>query len=124
MSRQPVLGNRLPGRRARHELARARADAGIAVERPHPDADGVGVAEVAAEDRRAAVAAEPLLPPAGVRLPRAQAVLARDDPERAVRRMGVRRRGHARTALAALAMAVAGDTDGRGHLVADRAARA
>ena len=76
---------------------------------------------VAAEEGRAAVAAEPLLA-AVLGLPHAQPVLARDDPERARRRVRVRRRRRAAAALAAPAVAVARDDERRGHLVADGAA--
>src|SRR4051794_32039921 len=100
MPRQPIVRDRLPRRRRAYELPHARPDARVLVERAHPDPDRVGVARVAAEQRRAAIAAEPLLT-AHLRLPRAQPVLTRDDPERAGRGMGVRRRRSAASPLAA-----------------------
>src|SRR4051794_24066960 len=60
-ARQAVFRDRLPRRSVGRELADARADPRILIERPHADADRIGVAGVAAEQRRAAVAAEPLL---------------------------------------------------------------
>ena len=118
---QAVVGHLLPRRGIGDERADAGPDPGIAVERAHADADRVGVAEVAAEDRRAAVAAEPLLA-AVFRLPVLQPVLTADDAKRAGRRMRVRRRRGAAAPLAALAVAVARDDERLGDLVAHGAA--
>src|SRR4051794_41100602 len=109
MARQPVVGQRLPRCRVAHELARARADPGVLVEGAHADPDRVGVAGIAPEQRRAAVAAEPFLA-ATLRLPLTQPVLAPDDPEGARRGMGVGRCARAAAALTAPTVAVA-----RGH---------
>src|SRR5215208_1551144 len=61
VARQSVVGNRLPGRGIGHELAGARPDPRITVERPHPNADRISVARIASEEGGATVAAEPLL---------------------------------------------------------------
>jgi hypothetical protein len=114
---QSVVGDRLPRRGVRHKLTDARPDHGIVVERPHPDADRIGVTGIASKERRATVAAEPLLA-ARIRLPHAKPVLTRNDPKRAGCRMRVRRRRRSTAALAALAMAVArnyGDGGGSGR---------
>src|SRR5438132_12950368 len=79
VAREPVVWDRLPRRGVGHELADARPDPRIAVERPHADADRIGVIRVAAEQRRAAFAAEPLLA-TPVWFPRAEPGLAGDDP--------------------------------------------
>src|SRR3954470_15724447 len=79
---KPILRDLLPRRRVGDELPGVRADAGVAVERAHPDADRVVVPLVVRIDRRAARAAEPLLA-AAVGLPHPQVLLARDDAERA-----------------------------------------
>ena len=65
---EPVVGNRLPLRGVRHEGAPARAHARVAVERRHAHAHPRRVVRVAAEQVRAALAAEELLPSA-VRMP-------------------------------------------------------
>jgi hypothetical protein len=82
MAGQSVVGDRLPRRGIGDELADAWPDPRIAIERSHPDSDRVGVVGVAAEQRRATVAAEPFLA-AAVRLPYAKLVLTRNDPKRA-----------------------------------------
>ncbi len=58
---QPVVWDRLPRRSVGDELADAGPDPGIAVERSDANADRIGVVRVAAKQRRATVAAEPLL---------------------------------------------------------------
>jgi hypothetical protein len=88
MPRQPVVRDRLPGRRGADELADTGTDPGVIVEGAHADPDRVRVARVAAEERRAAVSTEPLLA-AALRLPDAQPILAADDPKGARGRMGV-----------------------------------
>jgi hypothetical protein len=50
----------------------------IGVEGTHPDANGVGVAEIAPKDRRTAIAAEALLATV-LRLPILEAILPFDD---------------------------------------------
>src|SRR5215813_10132191 len=104
--RQPVLGQRLPRRREGHELAHRGANAWIVIEGTHPNADGLRVARVRAEHRRAALAAEPLLA-AAFRFPQSQTVPARDDSERARSRMRLCRSGRSASPLAPLAVAVA-----------------
>src|SRR6266536_324433 len=116
---QTVLGDRLPRRGIGDKLTDARPDPWIVVERPHPDADRIGVTGIAAKERRAAVAAEPFLA-AVVRLPHAKPVLARNDPKGARCGVRVRRRRRATATLAALAMAIAGDDERLGHLEPDR----
>src|SRR5712691_2590356 len=115
---QSVVGDRFPRRGVGHKLTDARPDPRIVVERPHPDADRIGVIGIAAEERRATVAAEPFLAPA-VRLPDPKPVLPRDDPERVGRGVGVRRRGRSAATLAALAVAITGDNERLGHLESD-----
>src|SRR4029078_12208724 len=83
-----------------------RAYARVVVERAHTDPDRLGMRGVGAEQRRPALAAEPLLA-AALRLPDTQPVLARDDPERLRRRMRLRRGGRTTPPLAAPAVAVA-----------------
>src|SRR4051812_36978107 len=93
MTRQSVVLNRLPRRGVGDEGADTRPDPRIAVERAHADTDRLRVAEVATEDRRAALAAEPFLATV-VGLPALQAIRALDDVERARRRVRAgRRRG-------------------------------
>ena len=46
---QPIVWDRLPRSGVGHELADARPDPGIAVERPHANADRIGVVRVASE---------------------------------------------------------------------------
>src|SRR5262249_2037734 len=112
---------RLPRGRVADELADTRADPGVVVERAHADADRVRVARVAAEQGRPARPAEPLLP-AAVGLPHPEVVLPGHHPAGpgGGGRTG-RHRGPA-AALAARAMAVAGDGERRGDLEADGAA--
>ncbi len=80
VAREPVLGDRLPGGGVTDELPDAGPYARVLVEGSHPDADWIGVREVAAEQGRPALAAEPLLA-AALRLPDAQRALAREDPQ-------------------------------------------
>jgi hypothetical protein len=115
---QSVVGDRLPRRGIGHELTDARPDPRIIVERPHPDADRIGVIGIAAKERRAALAAEPFLA-AVVGLPHSKPVRTRNDPKCSARGVGVRRRRRSCPALAALAMAIAGDDERRGHLESD-----
>src|SRR5512132_317909 len=119
--RQFVVRQRLPCRRIGDELPHGRANTRVLVERPHPDAHGFGVARIAAEDRRSADDAEPLLAAVG-RLPQPQLLLARDDPERARSRMRRGRRCRTGTALAAPAVAIARADERLRHLVANGAA--
>src|SRR4051794_24220618 len=115
---QSVVRDRLPRRGRGDELPRAGPDPGILVERPHPDADRIGVARIAAEQRGAAVAAEPLL--AAVRgLPDPEPVFAGDDPERARGGMRTRRRRGTAAPLAAAAVAVARRDERLGDLEPD-----
>jgi len=88
VSWQPVVRDRLPACGVVHELANAGTDPGIAVERPHANADWIGVRWIAGEQRGAAIAAKPLLA-AALGLPDTQRVLAGNDPERALSGMGV-----------------------------------
>ena len=71
-----------------------------------------------AEERRAVVAAEPLLA-ALVWSPDAKPVLAGDDPERAVHGVRIRRCRRSAATLAALAVAIARYHGRRGHLEPD-----
>jgi hypothetical protein len=118
---QPVVGDRLPGRGIGHELADARPYPRITVKSPYTNADRVRVTGIAAEQRRATVAAEPFLA-AVVRPPDSQPVLTHDDPKRSRRGMGVCGRGRAAAALAAPAMAVARADGRRCYLEPDGAA--
>ncbi len=118
---QAVIGDRLPRRRGGHELTDARPDAGIVVKGAHPDTDRICVAGIAAKERRATVATEPLLA-AAVRLPCTEPILACNDPKGARCRMRICRCRRSAATLAALAMAIAGDNQRRGHLESDGAA--
>jgi hypothetical protein len=115
-ARQPVVGDRLPRRRIGDELARARAHAGVAVDRRHPYRDDVQ-AGTRGEEPRAAVAAEDLLEAVG-RRPGRQVVLALEDPHRAG--LDADRRGGRgpRTMLAAGAVTVDGAAERGGDLEA------
>src|SRR5438067_9437096 len=57
---EPVVGNRLPWRGIRHERAPARSHPGVAVEGAHADAHVRRAIGIAAEEVRAALAAEAL----------------------------------------------------------------
>ena len=46
---QPIVWDRLPRRGVRHELADARANPGIIIERPDANADRIGVGGIAAK---------------------------------------------------------------------------
>src|SRR4249920_3861567 len=98
MTGETVVGDVLPWCGVGDERADAGPDAGVAVERAHADADRVRVAEVATEDRRAAVAAEPLLATV-LRLPVLEAVLSLHDVKRARRRVRAGRGGGAAAPL-------------------------
>jgi hypothetical protein len=76
------------------------------------------MAEIEAEERRAALAAEPLLA-AVLRLPHTQLVLAGHDPERAGCGVGVRCCRRAAATLAALAVAIARYDERLAHLEPD-----
>ena len=93
---QPVVWDRLPRRSVGDELADAGPDPGIAIERSDANADRIGVVRVSAKQRRATVAAEPLLATA-VRLPRTEPVLTLlervPDPERPGRGAGAIEKG-------------------------------
>src|SRR5438105_9472379 len=78
---EPVVGDGLPPRRVGDELAHARADAWVRVEPAQADAHAAGILGMAAEYRRAALAAEILLE-AALRPPGAQLRFSLDDPER------------------------------------------
>src|SRR4051794_37391725 len=118
MAREAVVRDRLPGGGVGDELADARPDPGVLVERAHADADRIGVAGVIRVDLRAADAAEPLLA-AVLGLPHAQGILAGDDPERPLSRVRARRHRRAGAALAAPAVAVARLHERRGDLEPD-----
>jgi len=115
---QSIVGDRLPWRGIRDELADARPDPRITIERSHPDADGIGVVGVSAEQRRATVAAEPFLATA-IGLPDSKPVLAGDDLKRARCGVGAGRCRSSAATLAALAVAIAGDDRRLAHLVPD-----
>jgi hypothetical protein len=111
---QSVGGDRFPRCGVRGELADTRPDPGIGVECSHADADRIGMISIAAKQRRATGATEPFLA-AVVRLPHAKPVLASDDPKRARCGVCARRCRRSTATLAALAMAVAGEDEWRGH---------
>jgi len=108
---QSVVVDRLPRRGIGDELADARPDPRITIERSHPDADGVGVPGVAAEQRRATVAAKPFLATA-IGFPDSKPVLAGDDLKRAGCGVGADRCRSSAATLAALAVAIAATTSG------------
>lgn len=85
-----VVGERFPRRRVGDELPHRRANAGVFVERPQPDADRLWVADVRAEYRQPAIATEPLTI-AVRRLPTSQIFLTGHDPEGAGNRVRLRR---------------------------------
>jgi hypothetical protein len=89
MARQFVVGDRLPWRGIGDEPSDARSNALVTIEGAHPDAEWFGVVRVEAEERRAAISTEPLLP-AIFGLPYAEPILADDDPERTGSRVRVR----------------------------------
>lgn len=123
VSRQPVVRDPLPRDSVGNELTQARLDPRILVEGTEADARLIGITRVTAEERRAARAAEPLLPAAGG-LPRAQILLAADDAKRARLRAGVGRGGGATTPLTARAVTVGGGHERRGDLEPDLATAA
>jgi hypothetical protein len=121
-SRKTVLGERFPRGDIRDELPDRRADARIFVERPHPNADRLGVTRVGPVDRGPASAAEPLLA-AVVGLPHSQHVIARDDPKGAWGRVRLCRGGGTAPPLTSPAMAIAGTDERLGHLVSSSSLR-
>lgn len=120
--RQAVVGDRFPRRGVRHELPHRRTNAGIVVERPHPDGDRFGMTGVRAEDRRPAVAAEPLLAVAVGWFPHPQLLLTGDDPEAARGRVRLRRSRGTTPPLTSLAVAVARAQEWLRDFEANRAA--
>ncbi|MEA2153970.1 MAG: hypothetical protein QOE11_110 [Solirubrobacteraceae bacterium] len=113
-ARQAVVGDRLPGSGVGDELARARAHAGVAVERAEADRDDLPAAGLAGQHGRPAGSAEDLLASVG-RRPRAQVLLAGSEDERSRPDARRGRGGRARASLAARAVAV----DRRDELGAD-----
>jgi hypothetical protein len=106
VAREAVLGDRLPRRRIGDELPELRPYPGVSVDRPQPHPRPGVVVGVTGEDRRAALAAEPLLVPVGWP-PGLERGLALNDAERARRHGGVRRRRGSGPPLAACAVAIA-----------------
>src|SRR5436305_10419177 len=88
VARESVVRDRLPWRCVGNELAHAWANPGIAVERPHANANRIGVGGIVAKQRRAAVATEPFLA-AARRPPHTESVLAGDDTKGAGRGVGI-----------------------------------
>jgi hypothetical protein len=115
--RQAIVGDWLPGRSRGDVVASAGPDAGVVIERSHPDPDRLREVPPAAEQRRAAVAAEPLLTTI-LRLPGAKPLLAGEDSQAAGRRSGVDGGGRSGATLTASAVAVMGDDEGFGDLEA------
>ncbi len=111
---QAVVGDVLPGRRVGHVLPRLGPDARVAVERAEAHQGDVA-AGPAAEQVRAALAAEHLLHPA-LRGPSAQLVLAAEDGQRVARNHRGGRGGAAGADLAAGAVAVGGGGQRLGDL--------
>src|SRR5437870_5502570 len=91
---------------------------GVLVERPQPDPDDRRIVRVAAEQRRAAVSAEPLFG-STLGLPGTHLVLSLEDLERAGLDPSVRRGTGAGATLAPGAVAVLRRDERRGHLEAD-----
>src|SRR4051812_14334131 len=81
VARQPIVGERLPGRGVGDVLPRRRAHAGVATDRSEAHAHGLAAPGVADEERRAAGAAEDLRP-AALGHPLAQLLLALRDDDR------------------------------------------
>src|ERR687896_511476 len=123
MAGQAVVGDGLPGRRVSDVLPVRGPDAGVGVEGAHPDADDVVVVGVAAEEGGPAGGAEGLLEAVGGRVHSDELLSARD-LERAGRDAGADRGGGAAAALAAGAVAVAGEIGRGGEPVADTPAHA
>src|SRR4051794_20419052 len=124
MARQAVVGNRLPRRRVIRELARRRADPRVAVEAPEPHGADLRIVRRLRPELRPADGAERLREAAAAGAPRADELLALDDPHRSRCDARLRRSGAARTPLAARAVAVAGRDERFADLVADTAAHA
>jgi hypothetical protein len=120
--RQAVIGERFPHGGIGYELPHRGTHARIAVKRPHPYADRLGVTGVRPEDRRSTVAAEPFLTAALRRLPPSQLLLTRDDPEGARSRMCLRRCRSTGSSLTSFAVAVARPNQRFGDFVPNRPA--
>src|SRR4051794_15042304 len=123
MALEPVVGDRLPGRRVAHELPVARAHARVAVDRAEPHAARLAPACRAAEERRPTLAAEQL-GPALLGIPPLHELLAGGKADAARLEGSVRRRCRAGAVLAARAVAVAGLAERGGDLEAHAAAEA
>src|SRR5215211_7607498 len=121
---EPVIGDGLPRRRVGNECAPARPHAGIAVERPHADAHLRWVIGIAAEQVRAALAAEAFLESAVGMAPSSDEFLSLQQPEGATVDQGLSRSSCSGAALAASAVAVARGWRGLGELKTDAAAQA
>ena len=121
ISRQPVVGKRLPWRRVGDELAVCRADAGIGVECPHPDHLRLRVLWIPAPERRPTCRAEILREPSR-RLVRPDELLPRRDPQRPRGDPRRCRGGRAGSPLAPGAVAVAGRDRALRELEANAAA--
>src|SRR5580692_10789787 len=119
VARQPVVGDCLPCGGVGDELTHTRPDLRIVIEGAETDAHLLRIVWVPAEQRRAALSAEPLLP-AARRSPGTQVLLAGEDPKRPGLGAGVCGGGCSATPLAACAVAVVRGLQRRGHLEADR----
>src|SRR5438105_3702889 len=118
-----IVGNRLPGDRVGDVCPPARAHPRIAVERPHADAHLGRIVRIAAEQMRAALAAEALLEPAIGMPPRLHQIASPQQAKCAAIDSCLRRRRGAGAPLAAGAVAVAGGRGGLAQLEADTAAQ-
>src|SRR5205807_47329 len=121
---QAVVGDRLPGGGVGDERAEARAHAGIAVEGAHAHAHLRLILGVAAEQMRAALAAEALLEASLGMAPPLHRLLSFEQPQGAAVDPHLRGGCRTGTPLAARAVAVAGFGRRCGQLEADRAAQA
>jgi hypothetical protein len=122
-ARQAVVGNRLPRRRVRDELAHARTYPRVCVQGAQPNADTLRIRRIRAVQGRSAERAEPLLKAAGWS-PRAECLGARDDPKRSGLHARVGRGRGSGPALAARAVTVVGGHERREDLKAHGAAAA
>src|SRR4051794_1098290 len=115
MTREPVVGQRLPGERGLDELVPLRRDARVAQQRPEADHHLAVALELAGEHVTAALRAEVL---GGARggLPAAHALTALGDREAVGGHEPVQRPRGARPALAPRAVAVAGGGERLGDL--------
>src|SRR5438105_14714042 len=120
---ETVVGDGLPGRGICGERAPAQAHAGIVVEGRHAHAHLEGVAGIAAEQVRAALAAEALLETAFGMAPCLQELLAGHETESRPVDSRLRRGGRAGALLTARAVAVAAFAGGLGQLEAHAAAQ-